>query len=274
MALAAALAALALSVGATYGGTIAGLVRQWAVDGNESHGFLVLPLAMWFAWRRRARLRSLELQPSAWGLPAIFGALMLLPAGRAVAEVFVVRLSLVLLVPAGLLFLFGPRMVRALRFPLAFLLLMVPLPAIVFNEIALPLQRVASAAGELALRLGGVPVLREGNVLELASMRLDVAEACSGIRSLMTLVTFGVLLGEMGRHSRARRAVLAFAAVPVAVVANAARVAVTGYAAATWGAPAVQGRLHATAGAIVFAATCVAVLAIERILHRPAARRA
>jgi exosortase len=166
------------------------------------------------------------------------------------------------------LFLFGRDCLRVLAFPLAFLLLMIPLPAIVLNDLTLPLQLFASHTGELALRAAGVPVLRDGNVIELVGMRLDVAEACSGIRSLFALLTFAVTLGQFGNSSRLRVAALALATIPVAVVINGARIAGTGLTAHVWGSAAATGVLHTLSGTVAFGAAMLVLLAVERVAGR------
>jgi exosortase len=174
-----------------------------------------------------------------------------------------------LIVLAGLvLFLAGPAPLRVLAFPLAFLLLMIPIPAIVFNKIAFPLQLLASRAGATALDLASVPVLREGNVLVLASTKLEVAEACSGIRSLVTLLTLAIVLGQFSLARRWSRFALMLAAVPVAIAANAARVAGTGFAAHFWSPEAAEGFFHAFSGWVMFGIAFAVLLALQRGLAR------
>ncbi len=256
------LAALAV----TYHDVAAGLVRQWRTDDNYSHGFVVLPLALWFAWDRRAAVRALPLEPSRWGLFLLAGSLALLVTGTLGAELFLARISLIGVLAGLVLFFAGRAHLRALAFPLAFLLLMIPLPALIFNRIAFPLQLLASRAGATALEWAGVPVLREGNVLVLATTTLEVAEACSGIRSLVSLLTLAIVLGQFSLRTRWGRGALALAAVPVAIAANAGRVSGTGLAAHVWSPEAAEGFFHAFSGWIVFAAAFAALLAVERLI--------
>ncbi len=133
--------------------------------------------------------------PSAFGLVVVAGSIAVLLAGILGSELFLQRISIVGAVVGSLLFLFGWQRLRTLMFPLAFLLLMIPIPAIIFNQIAFPLQLLASRFGETAMGMANVPVLREGNVLILANTTLEVAEACSGIRSLVSLLTLAIVLG-------------------------------------------------------------------------------
>ncbi len=248
-----------------YFSVAAGLVRQWETDDNYSHGFIVLPLAIWFAWHRREALRALAPRPSVAGLVVIVGSLLLLLAGTLGAELFLSRVSLVGVLAGIVLYVFGPKHLRVLAFPLAFLLLMIPLPAIVFNKIAFPLQLFASRAGAAVLDLARVPVLREGNVLVLPRQVLDVAEACSGIRSLVSLITLAVVLGEFTLKRRWTRAALALAAIPVAIGANALRVAGTGLASHFWSPAAAQGFFHEFSGFVMFGVAFVALLAVQRL---------
>jgi exosortase len=164
------------------------------------------------------------------------------------------------------LFLFGWGHLRKLAFPMAFLLLMIPLPAIVFNRIAFPLQLVASRFGETVITAANIPVLREGNVLILANTSLEVAEACSGIRSLVSLITLAILYGYFTDRRLWVRLAIVASAVPVAIVANGARVAGTGIAAHYIGPDAAHGFFHEFSGWVVFIVAFLLLLAIQRLI--------
>jgi exosortase len=156
---------------------------------------------------------------------------------------------------------------------------MVPLPAVVFNQLAFPLQLLASSAGETVLSAAGVPVLREGNILVLPTTTLEVVQACSGIRSLVSLLTLAIILGEMSEPRVWARVVLAMMAVPVAIAANAARVAGTGLAAQWIGPRAAEGFFHEFSGWVMFVVAFAMLLGVQRVLAMrprlaPAARRA
>src|SRR5262249_57047776 len=135
------------------------------------------------------------IRPSAFGLVVLAGSVAVLLAGLLGSELFLSRISFIGALAGIVLFLFGWAHLRMLAFPLLFLLLMIPLPAIIFNQIAFPLQLLASRFGEVTLRALDIPVLREGNVISLATTQLEVAEACSGIRSLISLLTLGIVYG-------------------------------------------------------------------------------
>jgi exosortase len=143
---------------------------------------------------------------------------------------------------------------------------MVPIPAILFNQIAFPLQLIASQFGEAVIRAVDIPVLREGNVLILANISLEVAEACSGIRSLISLLTLGIVFGYIGDGRNWVRTLIALSAIPVAVIANGARVAGTGIAAHYYGQAAAEGFFHEFSGWLVFIAAFAMMLLFHRLL--------
>jgi exosortase len=263
---AAALVAGAIVV--TYWSVIRGLVDAWSTDDNYSHGFFIVPLAAYFAWERRHRLAQMRVRPSAAGLIIVAGSLMMLIAGIFGAELFLSRVSLLGVIAGAILYLVGWPRLRVLLFPLAFMLLMIPLPAIIFNQIAFPLQLLASHVGEYGVRAANIPILREGNVLILANATLEVAEACSGIRSLVSLLTLGIVFGYFADSRAWVRTVIALSAIPVAILANGLRVASAGWAAHYMGQAGVEGLFHEFSGWVVFVVAFLMMLALQRLLIR------
>jgi exosortase len=244
------------------------LVRDWAHNENYSHGFLVVPLAVFFAWQRRRDLAAADLRPHWTGLLTICGALGLVIVGRLGAELFLARVSLIVLLAGGILWLHGRQHLRIMALPILFLLLMVPLPAIVFNQIAFPLQLLASRVGAAGIQACAVPVLREGNVIVLADTSLEVAEACSGIRSLISLLTLGIVFGYFTDPRPWMRTVIAISTIPIAILANGARVTGTGVLAHYFGAEAAHGFFHTFSGWLVFTVAFVLLVVIARVLSR------
>jgi len=157
---------------------------------------------------------------------------------------------------------------------LLLLLLTVPIPAIIFNQIAFPLQLLASRFGETAISACGIPVLREGNVIMLATTSLEVAEACSGIRSLISLLTLGIVYGYFMHSSLWVRWVLALSSVPIAIFSNGIRVAGTGVAAHVLGPEAAEGFFHTFSGWLVFLVAFAMIFVFHRViaLFAPPAR--
>ncbi len=191
----------------------------------------------------------------------------MLIAGLLGAELFLSRISIVGVLIGTIVFVLGWRHLAVLAFPIGFLLLMIPLPAIVFNQIAFPLQLVASQAAEVSLRALSIPILREGNVMILANTSLEVAEACSGIRSLISLLTLGIVYGYFIDPRGGVRVLLAAATVPVAILTNALRVAGTGVAAHYYGTSAAEGFFHTFSGWMVFIAAFAVLLLIQKLIQ-------
>jgi exosortase len=254
----------ALSFLALYWQVLRKLVHDWSNDENYSHGFLIVPIALYLIWERRQSLADAPAKPSAIGLGVIILSLATLVAGTLGAELFLMRISIVGMAAGIVLFAFGTEHLRIVRFPILFLLLMIPLPAIIFNQIAFPLQLLASRFGELVLQFLNIPVLREGNVIILANTRLEVAEACSGIRSLISLLTLGIVLGYFTDQRSSVRWLIALSTVPVAIAANGIRVAGTGVAAHFVGPEAATGFLHTFSGWLMFVAASALLLGIQR----------
>lgn len=243
---------LFLLLALVYSEILAKLFREWWRNDDYSHGFFVPLFSAFILWQERARLRALKPAPAWEGLFLVAGALALLVVGVLGAELFLSRTSLIFLLGGLLVYFQGWRFFRALLFPWAVLFLMVPLPAIVFNQIAFPLQLLASQLATGLLEFVGVPVLREGNVIQLPSITLEVVEACSGIRSLVSLGTLAVFYGHFLEPSLVRRIVLVVTALPIAVLANAMRVMVTG-ALGYYASPDVaQGFFHSLEGWLLF----------------------
>lgn len=246
------------------------LVNDWATDDNYSHGFLIVPISLYLAWERRDALMRAALAPSWFGLLVILGGVALLIAGTLGAELFVTRIGLLAVLSGSILFVLGWNHLRLLAFPLALLLLMIPIPAILFNQVAFPLQLLASRFASDVLSMVGIPVLREGNVIILANTTLEVAEACSGIRSLVSLITLGILLGYFTESRLWVRWLLALATIPTAIFANGLRVAGTGILAHYWGPEAAEGFFHTFSGWLVFAFAFGMVLLLQWIIRRAA----
>ncbi len=260
------LALVAVGFAALYQHVLVKLVHDWATDGNYSHGFLIVPIAAYLVWERRGRLAAAAARPSWLGLPLVVLSVALLGAGVLGAELFLTRVSILGVLAGAVVFLYGWRHLRILAFPLAFLLLMIPIPAIIFNQIAFPLQLLASRLGELALTIAGVPVLREGNVITLSNTSLEVAEACSGIRSLVSLLTLAIVYGYVMNRRAWARITLALASIPVAIAANGMRVAGTGMAAHYMGPEAAEGFFHEFSGWLLFVVAFILLFAVQRAI--------
>ena len=251
-----------------YATLLAGLVRQWSTDPDMSHGFFVLPVAGFAVWRRRAELAALEREPNWWGLAIVaWGAAQML-LGTLAAQIFVARTAFLVSISGAVLFLGGMRALRILAFPLLLLLFLFPIPAILYARVTLPLQIFASAAAETVLNWIGIPVLRDGNILQLPHARLSVVEACSGIRSLLSMSFLSLIYAYFFDRRVGARWVLLAATVPIAIVANAARVTLTGVL-SEYRVDLAHGAFHLFEGWVLFVMALSLLIAIHRLLKRP-----
>jgi exosortase len=228
------------------------LVTDWYNLPDFSHGFLIPFFAAFLIWDRRQELSRTPVAQSWGGVWLVALALFELLVGVFGADLFLQRTSFVLLAAGAVWTLLGRAMLGQLKFVLFVLLLAIPLPTIVFNQITFPLQLLASSFASNLLPLAGVPVLREGNVIQLPAMQLEVAEACSGIRSLMSLFTVAVIYGYFLERQSWRRVVLALASIPIAVAANAARIFGTGLCVQYWDPNKALGFFHEFSGWLMF----------------------
>jgi len=247
-----------------YAPVLGHLIGQWIRDPNFSHGFFVPAFSLFVLWQERNHLKSLPLQPSSSGLAVLAFGLVVLLAGVLGAELFLSRSSFLIVIAGLVVLLYGWNHLRAALFPWLFLLFMIPIPNIIFNEITFPLQLLASKAAAWTLPVLGVPVLREGNVIQLPSMILEVAEACSGIRSLMSLATLAVIYGYLLESRKIIRVLLALASLPIAVAANGLRIMGTGVLVQYWDPEKAEGFFHAFSGWLIF----VVSLALLFLVHR------
>jgi exosortase len=230
------------------------LLEQWYHDPDYSHGFLVPLLSAYLIWQRRDKLRQVPRRPSLWGMIIVLGALGLLVLGSLGAELFLTRFSLLCAICGLIVYFCGGAMLRALAFPMAFLLFAIPIPGVVYNEIVFPLQFIASRFATWTLEtLNLFPIMREGNVLILPGMSLEVVEACSGIRSLMSLLALAAGFGYVVERSNVARWILILAMVPLAIISNGTRVMLTAIMANYMGPKAAEGFMHEFSGWMIFA---------------------
>jgi exosortase len=260
-------AALLVLVIWLYASILARLFAQWINDPNFSHGIFVPVFALFVLWQDRKKLKLIEPAPSWTGLPIVIVALSMLILGVLGAELFFSRGSLLVLL-AGLIILFqGWSLFRAVLFPWAFLVLMIPIPTLLLQKVTFPLQMLASRLASFLLPLVGVPVLREGNVIVLPSMPLEVAEACSGIRSLLSLLTLAIIYGFLMDRRKWVRVVLACSAVPIAVAANSFRIFGTGLLVQYWDPEKAEGFFHLFSGWLIFVVSLIMLFTLHRVIN-------
>ncbi len=254
---------------ALYAPVLRSLVAQWYHDADYSHGFLVPFLSAYLIWQRRDRLRLVPRRPSFWGMVVVLGAMGLFFVGSLGAELFLARFSLLCTICGLIVYFCGWAMLRAMAFPMGFLLFAIPIPVVVYNEIVFPLQFIASKFATWALEtLNLFPIMREGNVLILPGMTLEVVEACSGIRSLMSLMALAAGFGYLVERSALARWILIVAMVPLAIISNGTRVMITAIMANYIGPKAAEGFMHEFSGWVIFVVATVLFLGFYRLMTR------
>ena len=256
-----------------YASVLRDLVGQWWNDADYSHGFFVPLFSIYILWRARARWTKTEIKPSNFGFVVMLGAIGVLLLGSLGAEFFTSRFSLLVLLAGMILFLAGWKMLRAVSFPLGYLFWMIPMPVIIYNQITFPLQLIASRMATSWLELAQVPVLRDGNILVMSNYSLEVVEACSGIRSLMTLMALAVAYGYLVSPRRWVRYVLPVLMVPIAILTNAIRIMGAGILARHYGPEAAEGFLHEFSGWAIFLVALILMFGSYWILRQIADRR-
>ncbi len=254
-------------LGSLYWAIFRDLVLQWSEDANYSHGFLVPLFSGFLIWRSRRDLPALVSQGSWLGLPLLLAGVGALILGDVGAENFLTRSSLIVIFAGLILFHLGREIFRAVLFPLAFLFFMVPLPAILFYAITFPLQSLAAQNAVWILDLLGIPVLRDGNVIHLSQITLGVTEACSGIRSLISLVALAVAWAYLTLPRTWPMLALVVAAVPITIVANSARVVATGLIGQWFGVEYASGFFHTFSGWVIFLFALVGLLGVHALIR-------
>jgi exosortase len=263
------------------------LSRDWWLDENYSHGLLVPFVIGYILWLQRDKFATEPARPSVLlGGLAVVVALFALWTGVAGAELYTQRMSLVLLSAGTVVYFSGLRFLRLILVPLGLLILAIPIPAIIFNKIAFPLQLFASRCAVWSMSVLGIPVLRQGNVIELKPLnsfdtkKLEVVEACSGIRSLMTLVTLAVVFAYFTHpksdpdhpktrfYGMLRAAIIVLSAIPIAIVTNALRVSGTGVLAHYYGTQIADGFFHSFSGWVVYIVAFLMLFGVGWLLDR------
>lgn len=259
---------LSLLVAALYHSVLRDLIKDWWIDPNYSHGFLIPMVSGYLMWERRDLLSRLEIRPSGTGIFLLLFGIFVLCIGTVGAELFTQRSSLLIVTAGLILFNLGKDYLKILLFPLAFLIFMIPLPYLVYDSVAFPLRIFAAQVATSALQLIGVPILREGSIITLPSTVLEVADACSGLRSLMSLIALSVVFAYFSQRALWKRAVLAVCAIPIAISSNALRIIITGILAHYWTPALAQGFFHEFSGWLVFMASFLMLFVAGTIMNR------
>jgi len=244
------------------------LINIWSSDEDMGHGFFVPVVAGFVVWQRRERLLSIHWKPAWWGIGVILLGIAESYVGTIGAEQFLQTSAVLVTLLGVLLTCGGVALVRELAFPLLLLPFMIPLPALIYNKITLPLQFFASWVAENVLNFVDIPTIRDGNVLELPQQKLNVAEACSGIRSLLSLTFLSLVYTYFFDRRVWMRVTLFIATVPIAILANAARVTITGIISEKIDPSLAHGFSHTVEGWLIFLVALGMLIALHAILNR------
>ncbi|RJP20370.1 MAG: exosortase [Deltaproteobacteria bacterium] len=243
------------------------MVRQWSDDPNFSHGFLVPLFSAFLIWRRRYEIHLFPAASSCGkGLILLGIGLVFLVIGKAGGEHFTIRFSLVLVLAAICALVTGWEGLRKCFFAFAFLVFMIPIPYIIYDWIAFPLKLLASEIGEISLRAAGIPVFRDGNIINLASLQLEVADACSGIRFLYSMTALATVTAYFLGLGIIRGGILFLSAIPASVGANSSRIFMTGAISNRYGAEYAKGFFHEISGTLVFLSCMIIVVSFGVVL--------
>ncbi|WP_448871656.1 exosortase/archaeosortase family protein [Desulfobulbus propionicus] len=258
--------ALAALVG-LYFPILAGLTQDWATNDNYSHGYFIPFISGYMIYSMKGELQKLPLSAVNWGLFFLLAGLAQLYVASVGSEFFLQRTSLIPVLLGMSLFLWGLPITRKLLLPIFYLLFMVPLPAIIWNKIAFPLQLFSSAITEEVVRFVGIPIFREGNVLHLAQTTLEVVDACSGLRSLTTMFALAAALAWFTNYAQWKKWALFLLAAPVAIFANIVRLTVTAALASIYGEKVAQGFLHDFSGLFTFVFGLMLLILLNKLLY-------
>jgi len=250
---------LVAAFGFLYHKAIVKLVSDWSQDPNFSHGFLIPFVALYMVWYKQNHLRQIPRKSSRSGIYLIFFGMLVHVAGNVGSELFLMRFSMIITLAGIIAYYYGIPMLKALLVPVCYLIMMIPIPAILWNKIAFPLQLFAARLSSEAISMIGIPVFREGNILHLANTSLEVVDACSGIRSLTSLLALTGAFAFLVDVSLWKKWLLFVSAIPIAVAVNVVRLTVTGCLAAWVGPEAAHGFLHDMSGLIIFGTALVLV---------------
>jgi exosortase len=251
--------------GFLYWNTVFEMVKDWYIDENYSHGFLIPVISGYFFWQKKDILKSVAASPSTSGLFILISGIGIYLIGYLSGEQFTMRFSMLIVLAGAIVFTYGIEFFKAVSFPVSYLLFMIPLPYLIYDSVAFPLKLLVSKVSVEFLSLIGILVMREGNIIHLADTTLEVADACSGIRSIISLLALSTAIAYVTQKGWIKRLILILLAVPIAVFVNSIRVIVTGILAEKYGAKAAEGFFHEFAGLVIFG-LAIFILIISAIL--------
>jgi exosortase len=262
------LAVFVAVLGYIYKDVLGDMFHVWLDDENNSHGLLVPVVCVYLIMTRRKELLQASVTSSLWGLWITLIGVLVLMAGWVATEFFAMRASLVVILFGTTLFWFGPNVIKVVGGPIAYLILMVPVPAIVYDAVAMPLRVFVTQVSVFIMKSVGIIVMREGNVMIFPNITLEVVNACSGLRSMTSLLALSVAFALLFQKSMINRLILVLLTLPIALITNMARVVGTGILAQYFGAAAAEGFFHEFAGMVIFISALALLFTAHLVLRR------
>lgn len=233
------------------------LFNAWSSSDDNSHGFMIVPLSLYFVWQKKESLRAAIIKPTWIAFPLVLIPLFLYLLAQYAEIVTLASLSMILFIGASLFFLFGLQILKICFFPLFLLFFMVPVPAQFLAALTIPLQLFVTKMTVLIASSMGIPIIHDGNVISLPEHTLQVVQACSGLRSIMTLLTLGLVIAYFGLKQNLLRTILFLLAIPIALFVNILRVLLVVIALHYYNFDLAEGAIHTAFGTMIF---CLAVL--------------
>lgn len=249
------------------------MAQQWVFDPNYSHGFLIPIISGYLIWRNKNAFNLSDIRPTVKGLFILVFGLLLLIIGKAGSEFFTMRVSFIVVLFGLLLFTMGTEITKKNLFPICFLVFMIPLPYVLYNDISLPLRLLTVSFSTKFLSLIGIPFVREGNIIHLTQTSLHVIDACSGLRSIISLLALAVLFAHLTQNATWRKLLLAFLAIPIAVISNFLRITATAVTVHLHGPKLAEGVLHNLSGVFSFAVAFILLFVCSIILKKTRSSR-
>jgi exosortase A len=239
------------------------LIETWANSEEYSHGFFIVPLCVYIVWREKEALAQVTMMPANWGLGLAILSLLIYLFAYLAEIATLASLSMILFVSAAVVYFYGFRMLWELSFPTFMLLFMIPVPGQVYAELTIPLQLFVSKVSVWFAAMTGIPVFREGNVIHLPDRTLEVVQACSGLRSMISLLTLSAVFGYLTLKSNLFRAALFVSGVPISVLVNVVRVIVLIFVSYYFGYDLTTGSVHTLFGLLIFALALLLLAALR-----------
>lgn len=242
------------------------LIRAWGSSGEYSHGFLMVPVALYLAWRKKTRLASMEAHPSNWGLVLVVFSLLCYLFAHFAEILTLSSFSIVLAITGVVLFFYGFSILRELSFPVFLLLFMIPIPAQIYSSLTIPLQLMVSKASVAIAGLLGMPVYREGNVIHLPGRTFQVVQACSGLRSMISLLALSAVFGYLTLRSNFLKSILFLSGIPISMLVNIVRIVLMVLVFEYFGFGLTSETIHTVFGMFIFFLAIALIFSVKRVL--------